>query len=221
MKVSHIVCDWAWWYSNRLTGKGRTKFGSGAPGKYHVEKIAKAPEFPVQDLADPDGCMLHFWVTGPHMLDAKVAFDAWGFKFTTVEFTWIKTLKTPKSGKELLSLIEQHGTLGMLKYLTKRNPGHYTASNAEWVSLAWSGKPLTLTTMEHQTIFAPSDYHSRKPFNVHQHIDDNYPGSRCLELFAVPPLWTDSHDSPNEWHYLGFEVDGRDCRVSIPELANA
>ncbi|MBU2051267.1 MAG: hypothetical protein KKH61_20160, partial [Gammaproteobacteria bacterium] len=69
--------------------------------------------------------------------------------------------------------------------------------------------------MEPQIIVAPPTIHSRKPFDVHSYIDRAYPGSNCLELFAVPPLWTDGHPSPNHWEYLGFDVDGRDLRNSL------
>jgi len=220
MKFSHILCDWPWWYSNRLSGKGRTKFGSGAPGKYHVERVTAAPEFPVWDLADPDGCLLHFWCTGPHLFDAKEVFDAWGFTYTTYEFTWVKTV-IPRTPKKLKEMIDEHGMMGMLKHITRRGPGHYTASNAEFVLLGWKNRPLTNTEMRHQTIFAAPGTHSRKPFHIHHYIDKVYPGSNCIELFAVPDLWTESRQSPNNWEYLGFEVDGRDLRDSIPELARA
>ena len=217
MKFKHIICDWPWWYANRLTGKNRTKFGGGAPAKYHCEKVEAAPEFKVQDLADPAGCMLYFWVTGPHLFDAEEIITTWGFDFTTVGFTWVKTV-IPKTPAELKRRIDELGMIDTLYSVTRRMPGHYTASNAEMVLLAWRGGPLTATSMDHQTIYAPPTKHSRKPFGVHKYIDRNFPGASCVELFAVPPLYTDEHDSPNHWDYLGFDVDGEDLRTSIPRM---
>lgn len=223
MYYQHIICDWPWWYSNRLTGGGRTKFGSGALGKYPVEKTEAAPEFPVWDLADPSGCMLYFWATGPHLFDALFIIEvAWGFSYTTIGFTWVKTV-IPRTSAQIKKTIDDLGMIGALKAMTKRGPGHYTASNSELCLLAWINRPLTNKQMVHQTIFAPSEAHSRKPFDVHAYIDQCYPGSNCMELFAVPSLWTNKDNpgesSPNHWDYIGFEVDGKDARIAIPEYA--
>ena len=219
MRFKHIICDWPWWYANRLTGKNRTKFGGGAPAKYHCEKVEAAPEFKVQDLADPAGCMLYFWVTGPHLFDAQTIIETWGFHYTTIGFNWVKTL-LPKPAKQVMDLYHEFGMVGMMKQLIRRGPGHYTASNTELCLLAWYNRPLTNIGMENQIILAPITTHSRKPLDVHKYIDKHYPGSDCVELFAVPSLYTDEYISTNRWRYLGFDVDGEDMRTSIPRLAS-
>ena len=44
---------------------------------------------PVAEIADED-CALFIWATMPKLKDAFAVIDAWGFKFKTAAFVWIK-----------------------------------------------------------------------------------------------------------------------------------
>ena len=207
MTFDHILVDPAWAYNNRLSGKGRTKFGSGASGKYKVEKTSEMAKFRVQDLAN-DTCHLHLWVTGPFLPDAFQLIEAYGFLYKTIEFCWIKLTKSTKRSK-LLQLIYSLTLPQFMQKVTRTLPGHYTASNVELVLLATTKDVyLPLIKMYPQVIYQAPMSHSRKPDTVHEWIESSYPGQRYIELFA--------RRKRDGWTCLGNELDGMDLRESIP-----
>jgi len=212
MLFDHVLLDPAWKYANRLSGKGRTKFGSGASGKYRTETTKAMATFRVGDLAAPEACNMHMWVTGPFLPDAFTLFEAYEFTYSTIEFVWVKVNKRfDKAG--LRTLAQWIYILGLAKFLTDlafKGPGHYTASNIELVLLAHKGPILPEVLMYPQLIFAPRLGHSEKPSHVHEYIEKAYPGQRYIELFAREPR-------PG-WVTLGNEIDGRDLRDSIPAI---
>lgn len=212
MVFDHILLDPAWAYNNRLSGQGRTKFGSGASGKYRTEKTSDMAAFQVGALAAPTGCNMHMWVVGPFLPDALELLRAYGFQYTTIEFVWVK-ISRAWAKMPTAKLMQRLYALGLMAFLTQlivRGPGHYTASNAELVLLGTKGPILPEVPLWPQVIFAPRLEHSAKPPHVHEYIERAYPGSRCIELFARAqrPGWT----------CLGNEIDGRDLRDSIPEV---
>jgi N6-adenosine-specific RNA methylase IME4 len=210
MKFNHILADPAWRYNNRLSGKGRTKFGSGASGKYRVETTEAMTKFPVESLVDKEGCQLHLWCTGPFIPDALQLFSAWKARYLTLEFVWVKTVKETPRGDALRQL----WAVGMLAFMRSKVrilPGHYTASNAEFVLLgSWGKAMLPEVKLCPQVIVAPPMSHSRKPDNVHEYIEACYPGQRYIELFA--------RRTRENWVTLGDEIDGKDLRESIPQV---
>lgn len=207
MRFDHIVADPAWAYANRLSGKGRTRFGSGASGKYTTESTADMMVFEVGALA-ADKCMLWLWATGPFLPDALELMTAWGFQYTTIAFVWIKTAK-PKPRARMLQELYSLGLGAFMQSYTRRMPGHYTASNAELVLLGWRGGPLLPEVkLLPQLIYAAPTEHSAKPPDVHEYIETAYSGQRYCELFA-------RRERPG-WVMLGNEIDGRDLRESIP-----
>jgi N6-adenosine-specific RNA methylase IME4 len=102
--------------------------------------------------------------------------QAWGFKFKTDGFTWVKT--------------NADGSLfwGM---------GYATRANTEPCLLATRGKPLRLAADVHQVILAPALEHSAKPDEAYARMARLYPGPR-LELFARKPR--------EEWTTWGNEI---------------
>lgn len=208
VKFDHILVDPAWNYNNRLSGKGRTKFGSGASGKYRVEKTSEMAKFPVQDLANST-CHLHLWVTGPFLEDGFTLINSWGFTFKTIEFAWIKIVKPPPRSN-LLQRIYSSTLESFMTGVTRTLPGHYTASNIELVLLATTESVyLPQVKLRPQVIYSPLlKPHSRKPDDVHEWIEEAYPGQRYIELFA--------RRERAGWVTLGDEIDGMDLRESIP-----
>lgn len=210
MRFDIILTDPAWKYNNRLTGKGRTKFGSGASGKYRTEKTEDMAKFKVPDVsADPS--MLLMWTTMPFLPDALWLMEQWKFKYTTVSHVWVKTLKEKPLGK-LVSILKKRKLHDFMLANTRRLPGHYTASNVEMVLLGWHEGPiLPEVKMDYQVIYAPPTRHSHKPPHVHEWIEQSYPGMRYLEMFAT--------ENRTGWTCLGNEIDGVDLRQSLPMLA--
>jgi len=208
-----VICDPAWAYSNRLSGKGRTVFGSGASGKYRTERTEDMAAFRVEDVADPAGCQLRMWATGPFMEDALSLMATWKFSFVTVEHVWVKVRKE-KSRADTFAEIVVYGWPAMLSRALRRLPGHYTASNAEFVLLGSRGATqLPAVKMLPSVIVTETLSHSRKPDALHEYVETCYPGTRKLELFG--------RRERAGWIVLGDEIDGRDLRGSLPALALA
>lgn len=231
MCFRHVIADWPWRYSNRLTGKGRTVFGSGASGKYRTEPIEAIHDMHIADLL-ADWALVFFWTTGPFLQDTFYLVEALELRYITVAFAWFK-IQAPKPIQKMIHQLYSWGLLDFLRKYFRRLPGHYTASNVELVLLAAKGKPpmpavklrkqliVTPATDEDlgwtpltEVVIAPPMVHSRKPFDVHKWIDEAYPGEPCIELFARPP----THEGTNPWTFLGNEIDGRLLQDSIPAL---
>ncbi len=66
--------------------------------------------------------MLFLWATFPNIQEALDVMRAWGFKYKTLGFSWIKTNK--KNGKPFFGI------------------GYYTKSNCEVCLIGVKGKPI-------------------------------------------------------------------------------
>jgi N6-adenosine-specific RNA methylase IME4 len=53
--------------------------------------FAALAALPVKELAAPTGCHLFLWTSGPFLPQALRLIEAWGFKYSTRAFTWLKT----------------------------------------------------------------------------------------------------------------------------------
>ena len=51
--------------------------------------IEEIQALPVSELADKD-CALFMWITFPLLKESLSVLSAWGFKFKTIAFVWIK-----------------------------------------------------------------------------------------------------------------------------------
>lgn len=58
---------------------------------YKTMSLEGLAALPVRDLANPDGCHLFIWTSGPFLLHALYLIEAWGFRYSTRAFTWLKT----------------------------------------------------------------------------------------------------------------------------------
>lgn len=167
-KYEVIYADPPWWYNLRLNGN--TRFGHGA-GYYPLMKTPDICALPVRDLA-ADRAVLFLWATCPLLPDAFEVIKAWGFRYSTVAFTWVKMNRQSRS--------PFFGT------------GFCTKSNAELCLLAWKGRPLRpATNTVSQIVMTHLGEHSRKPDEARQRIELLYPEGRKVELFARPlcPMW--------------------------------
>jgi N6-adenosine-specific RNA methylase IME4 len=126
---------------------------------------------PVKDLASPDGCHLFMWTNGSNLLLALHLIEAWGFRFSTRAFTWVKTGRD-WDGSEPLVESDFHPGLG----LTVR---HQT----EVVLLGRRGNCRRQAKDVRELIFAPRREHSRKPDEVFRRLE-RYCAGPFAELFA-------------------------------------
>ncbi len=115
-KYQIIYADPPWQYKvYSKKGEGRS-----AESHYSTMSIEDICRLPVEKIADKDS-ILFMWMTFPTLKEGLKVIEAWGFKYKTVAFVWIKqNRKTP-------SLF-----WGM---------GFWTRANAEICILATKGNP--------------------------------------------------------------------------------
>jgi site-specific DNA-methyltransferase (adenine-specific) len=130
----------------------------------------------INNLLAPD-CALFLWVTDPLLPEDFKVMEAWGFRFVTVAFYWVKL---NKNGTPWFGL------------------GHYTRGNPEQCLLGLRGRPKRLVKYVPKLIMSQRREHSRKPDEQYDRIMRLYNGP-YLELFA-------RHKWPG-WDVWGNELD--------------
>jgi site-specific DNA-methyltransferase (adenine-specific) len=134
----------------------------------------------VSEIADKD-CVLFMWTTDAHLEDAMKVINAWGFKYKTIGFNWLKKEKsglqscyvgfwTLKCGE--ICLLATKGRMN--KYLKKRNV--------------------------RQLVEAIRGKHSEKPNEVRQ---------RIIEMFGneLPKIELFAREKHENWDVWGNEVE--------------
>lgn len=192
MKFNVIVADPPWFYNQRPTHQeSKTKFGGGAHGTYQLMKDQDILELGslVKPVAD-ENCALFMWATMPRLDLGIDVVKAWGFRYVTTAFVWIKTNRdgSPATG-----------------------PGYYSASNAEVLLLGVKGRMPPSRRLINQVVLAPRTEHSRKPEEFQDRIELMYPTASKLEMFA--------RREREGYVCLGNEIDGMDIRDALPILA--
>ena len=168
-----IYADCPWLYddarSHASTGMARSA--------YECMPLVDIMSLPVEDYA-ADNCMLCLWATMPKLIDAFEVIYAWGFRYLTTGFVWVK-LRRGKDGFPISEQRDFHSGLG-----------HWVNGNAELVLLARKGMPQRLRKDIKQIVIAPVGKHSAKPEEVRHRIEQLFPGP-YLELFArsYAPGW--------------------------------
>lgn len=111
-----------------------------------------------------DDCMLFLWVTFPNLQEGLDVIKAWGFKYKTLGFSWIKTNK--KNGKPFFGI------------------GYYTKSNCEVCLIGVKGKPIKVSNSISSVVIEPRAEHSKKPDSVREKIVALCGDIPRLEMFA-------------------------------------
>ena len=125
---------------------------------------------PVAEITAED-CALFIWATMPKLKDAFAVIEAWGFKFKTAAFVWIKL--NPNSDRLFWGM------------------GAWTRSNAELCLLATKGQPQRKSASVHQVIISHLEEHSKKPEEARRRIEALMGDVPKIELFArrTSPGW--------------------------------
>ena len=144
------------------------KRGNGvAENHYPTMSIEEICALPVTDLAARDSA-LFLWATFPQLNEAFRVIEAWGFKYKTLAFLWLKQNRKADSW-----------FYGM---------GFWTRSNAEvcllGVTPGFKAKTQIRAHNVHQIIEAPFEGHSKKPDETRQRIVELLGDVPRLEMFA-------------------------------------
>ena len=173
-KYKVIYADPPWAY------KVWSKKGAGrsAESHYPTMDIAAIKALPVGELADKD-CALFLWATFPQLPEALRLIRAWGFRYKTVAFVWLKRNRKSPSW-----------FYGM---------GYWTRANAEICLLATRGRPKRAAQDVKQVILSHVERHSQKPEEARRRIEALMGDVPRIELFA--------RASPPGWDVWGNEVE--------------
>lgn len=125
---------------------------------------------PVANIAAEDSA-LFLWATFPQLPEALRLIEAWGFKYKSVAFVWLK--KNRRADSWFYGL------------------GFWTRGNAEICLLAIKGHPKRQAANVHQFIISPLEEHSKKPDEARDKIVALMGELPRVELFArkTPPGW--------------------------------
>lgn len=130
---------------------------------YPLMKTEDICALPVREIAHRHA-LLFLWTTMTHLPDAMRVIDAWGFRYVTNGFTWVKT--NAKSGTPFLGM------------------GYWTRQNAELCLLAKRGRPSRRDKAISSVIISPRGRHSEKPDQVRRKIVRVAGDLPRIELFA-------------------------------------
>jgi N6-adenosine-specific RNA methylase IME4 len=138
---------------------------------YPTMSIDEMKALPINNIADKD-CALFMWFTYSHLPQAIELCKAWGFKYKTVAFVWLKL----SNKGNILS-----------------NIGAWTMGNTEAVLIATRGNMLKhkkrndikqIVMPNTELRLKGADRHSRKPKEVRERIELLFGDIPRIELFA-------------------------------------
>lgn len=133
---------------------------------YTTMSIEDICALPVKEIAD-ENCLLFMWVTYPILKEAFKVIEAWGFKYSTCAFVWVKKNKnvdTPFVGC-----------------------GAWTRANSELCLLATKGSMTRMDASVSQVIESPIEEHSKKPDCTRERIENLVGKLPRVELFCRHP----------------------------------
>lgn len=173
-----IYADPPWSYKTFSKPKEGTVPHRSAEEPYKTMAREELLALPVDELAHPEGCVLHMWTISSHVDQAFELAAEWGFTFKSLSFIWVKTCKgDPEKPK-----------MGMGKWLRQE---------AEVCLLFTRGKPKRDYAGVRQVHMEPAREHSRKPDEFMDRIE---------RLSAGPYLEMFSRSSRGNWDAMGNET---------------
>lgn len=180
-KYNIVYADPAWKYSDT-----RHNDPAYAGITYDVMKTDDICKLDVSSICDKD-CVLFLWTTMPMLPDALRVMKAWGFKYKTCAFSWVKKNKA------------SDGYASML--------GQWTMGNVELCLLGVKGHPKRICKNVKQLVVTHRRGHSQKPAEVRERIVELMGDLPRVELFA--------REVAGGWDCIGNGIDGRDIKDVI------
>lgn len=196
-KFQVIVADPPWQFNDKLA-RMRRPVKRGAESQYPVLTPGSIKHLRVQDVADPDGCLLALWVPGSMLEHGLAALSQWGFAYKQV-FVWVKVKK------DCLTLEWD------MNKMTRVGMGRLFRQSHEIALIGTMGKVYGMLADKSQrsVAFDLNQGHSIKPGTLQMRLEKMFPDARKLEMFArrIRPGW-------EAW---GDEIDGKDIRDAIQD----
>lgn len=192
-KYKTVSADPPWRFMTHSGGKVPARAAGSQYPTLTIEEMAKLD---ISSVMEKDS-VLHMWATMPLLPDAIDLGRAWGLKYSTIGFVWVKVNKSV-IGRFVEITHTANWFMGM---------GFWTRSNAEICLLFTKGNPKRINRDVRQVIIAPPYRHSEKPKEIYRRIERLTEGD-YLEIFA--------RDHYPGWDCIGNEIDGMDIRDVIP-----
>lgn len=171
-KYRVIYADPPWDFSGNV---GST--GSNVKKHYETLSIKQIRDLNISEISKKDSiCFL--WCCEANLKEAIEILESWGFKYKTIAFVWIKT---------------QNG-----KRVTVTGP--WTLKCTELCLLGTKGSMNRFVHKRpHELIVTERQKHSKKPEEARKRIEEMFPKSSKIELFA--------REKSNGWDVFGNEVE--------------
>ena len=148
--------------------KTRSAKGQDRPQHYGRMSIADIKGMPIKD-ACAKNCWLFLWTTSPHLELAFDVMNKWGFRYSSMAFTWVKL--NPKAPTLWFNHSDLH--VGM---------GYTTRKNTEFCLLGRRGHPKRLakdvremiisTLLQYTSVkvelYSPTGVHDFLPLKIRQ-----------------------------------------------------
>jgi len=185
-KYQVIYADPAWQYGSKELYGDKTKGSKKRENRFRtIERIyttmaiPQIKELKVKEITDKN-CACFMWVTDSHLKEGIEVMEAWGFKYKTIAFVWLKKTST---GKTVL------------------NFAPHTLKSTEICLLGIKGsmKDFKKSNNVRQLIEAERTEHSKKPNEARLRIKELYPNAEMIELFA--------REVTDGWDVWGNEVE--------------
>ena len=163
-KYEIIYADPPWEYK-----QSGSKTNSRGLAKQHYSTMTTEEicRLPIKNIKT-ETSICFIWATFPNIGEALKVIEAWGFKYKTAAFVWVK--KNKKSNSNFWGM------------------GAYTRANTEVCLLGISKKTKATEQVKahnvHQVIEAPIERHSKKPDIVREKIIELLGDKPRVELFA-------------------------------------
>ena len=170
-KYDIIYADPPWRYQDR-------KCNGACEFHYNTMKIDEICKLPIQKITKKHA-VLFLWCTYPMLQEALQLINAWGFRYKTIGFQWVKQ---NKSGNGFF--------FGL---------GRWTRGNTECCLIATKGKPKRINNSVSQLIVSPIQAHSQKPSETRDRIVKLMGDLPRIELFA--------RQTADGWDCWGNETD--------------
>lgn len=213
-KFSAIIADCPWIFSDTLK---MSSVPRGAEANYPVLTTEELCKLPIQQIADPDGCVLALWVVGSMLEDGMKVMNSWGFKQKQV-FVWVKTKKEPLLS--LINLFKNESIKDVVSKFSLENilsfgMGRLFRQTHEICLIGINNNKIykKLNNKSQRSVcFEPNFGHSIKPDTLHARLDAMFAGPK-IELFA--------RRQRDGWLCIGNEMPscaGEDIRDSVNKL---
>lgn len=186
-----LYADPAWTYTDKAAAGKR-----GAAFKYDLMTVDDICALDVQaHMAPESACFM--WATAPCLPEALRVMAAWGYEYSTIAFTWVKTRSVrtvearrivragfPTMQAQADRVVDELAAAGLITPKLHIGMGQSTRANAEFVLLGLRGRMGRVAAGVRQILMSPLREHSAKPPEVRERIVQLLGDRPRLEMFA-------------------------------------